>query len=93
LALSFQERPLRPFGRGRILRNRLETLILDMLDRGIRLPLAQKDFEKVYLRLALDRNDGHRQATAKVLGIHRNTLKNKLAKHHLHGKNGSNGRS
>jgi len=72
------------------LRNRLEALIQDMLDRGIRLPLAQKDFEKAYLRLALDRNEGHRQATARALGIHRNTLKNKLAKHRLRGRNNGN---
>ena len=75
------------------MRNELEALILDMLDRGIRLPLAQKDFEKTYLRLALDRNQGHRQDTAKVLGIHRNTLKNKLEKHRLSSKNGCNGDS
>ena len=75
------------------MRNELEALILDMLDRGIRQPLAQKDFEKTYLRLALDRNQGHRQDTAKVLGIHRNTLKNKLEKHRLSSKNGCNGDS
>ena len=75
------------------MRTELEALIQDMLNRGIRLPLAQKDFEKTYLRLALDRNSGHRQDTARVLGIHRNTLKNKLAKYRLAGKNGRNGDS
>ena len=49
--------------------------------------------ERTYLRLALDRNSGHRQDTARVLGVHRNTLKNKLAKYRLAGKNGRNGDS
>lgn len=65
------------------LRNRLETVIAEMLEMGIRLPLAKKDFEKAYLRLALEKNEGHRLATARSLGIHRNTLKNKLVKHRL----------
>ena len=65
------------------MRNRLETVIAAMLDMGIRLPLAAKDFEKAYLRLALEKHQGHRLATARSLGIHRNTLKNKLVKHRL----------
>jgi DNA-binding NtrC family response regulator len=65
------------------LRNRLETIIAEMLEMGIRLPLAKRDFEKAYLRLALEKNEGHRLATAHSLGIHRNTLKNKLVKHRL----------
>jgi len=60
-----------------------------MIERGIRLPLAKKDFEKTYLRLALEKNQGHRLATAQDLGIHRNTLKNKLAKHRLAGVSGN----
>jgi DNA-binding NtrC family response regulator len=71
------------------LRNRLETIITEMLDMGIRLPLAKKDFEKAYLRLALERNEGHRLATARSLGIHRNTLKNKLVKHRLSATSGN----
>lgn len=68
---------------GEQLRNRLESIIAEMLEMGIRLPLARKDFEKAYLRLALEKNHGHRLATARSLGIHRNTLKNKLVKHRL----------
>jgi len=73
------------------LRNNLEAVIAEMIERGIRLPLAKKDFEKTYLRLALEKNRGHRLATAQELGIHRNTLKNKLAKHRLGGAS-SNGK-
>ena len=71
------------------MRNSLEALIAEMLERGIRLPLAEKDFEKAYLKLALEMNNGHRQDTARALGIHRNTLKNKLTKHRLNGSNGN----
>lgn len=73
------------------MRNSLESLISEMLERGIRLPLAEKDFEKTYLKLALEMHDGHRQDTARALGIHRNTLKNKLTKHRLNGSNGHGG--
>ena len=75
--------------RGCHLRNRLESVIAEMLDMGIRLPLAKKDFEKAYLRLALEKNEGHRLATARSLGIHRNTLKNKLVKHRLSATSGN----
>jgi DNA-binding NtrC family response regulator len=61
----------------------MEALIVEMIEKGIRLPLAQKDFERKFLRLALDIHLGNRIETAKTLGIHRNTLGNKLSKHRL----------
>jgi DNA-binding NtrC family response regulator len=65
------------------LKDRMETIIVEMVEKGICLDLAQRDFERKYLKIALDINQGSRQATARALGIHRNTLINKLAKHRL----------
>ncbi len=68
------------------MKDRLEAIIVEMVEKGIRLELAQKDFERKYLRIALDLNQGSRLATARALGIHRNTLNNKLTKHRLRGR-------
>jgi DNA-binding NtrC family response regulator len=72
------------------LKDRMEAIIVEMVEKGILLDLAQRDFEKKYLKIALDINQGSRLATARALGIHRNTLNNKLAKHRLRSRrNGS----
>ncbi len=68
------------------MKDRLEAIIVEMVEKGIRLELAERDFEKKYLRIALDLNQGSRLATARALGIHRNTLNNKLTKHRLRGR-------
>ena len=65
------------------MKKRLEAIIVEMVEKGIRLELASRDFEQKYLRIALDINQGSRAVTAKALGIHRNTLSNKIAKHRL----------
>ena len=65
------------------MKERLEAIIVEMVEKGIRLDLAARDFESKYLRIALDLHRGSRAGTAKALGIHRNTLGNKLSKHRL----------
>ncbi len=54
--------------------DRLEALIEEMLDGQILLDEAVSEFEKVYIEKALSRHRHHLSNTAKVLGIHRNTL-------------------
>ena len=53
---------------------RLEALIDEMLDGQIRLDEAVAEFENLYIHKALQRHKKHLTNTAKVLGIHRNTL-------------------
>lgn len=65
------------------MQKRLEAVIVEMIQSGIRLRLAQKDFERKFLRLALDIHRGNRIATSKALGIHRNTLTRKMSQHRL----------
>ncbi|MFQ5718335.1 MAG: helix-turn-helix domain-containing protein [Acidobacteriota bacterium] len=65
------------------MKKKLEAIIVEMVECGIQLDLAAKDFERKYLKIALDVNEGNRMATARALGIHRNTLTNKLGKHRL----------
>jgi DNA-binding NtrC family response regulator len=61
------------------LRDRLETLIEEMLDGQILLDEALAEFEKLYIQKALKRQDEHLSRTSAALGIHRNTLAKRLA--------------
>jgi DNA-binding NtrC family response regulator len=57
----------------------LEALIDQMLDGQILLEEALSEFEKLYILKALSRHKKHLSNTAKVLGIHRNTLSKRVA--------------
>jgi DNA-binding PucR family transcriptional regulator len=61
------------------MRARLEKLIDEMLDGGILLSEASAEFEKLYIKKAFLRNQGHLSKTARSLGIHRNTLSKRVA--------------
>jgi DNA-binding NtrC family response regulator len=61
------------------MRTRLETLIDEMLDGQILLDEALQEFERVYIQRALNRHRDHLSRTAKVLGIHRNTLSKRVS--------------
>lgn len=61
------------------MRERLESLIDDMLDGQIMLDEAVTEFEKLYIQKALSRNKEHLSRTASQLGIHRNTLSKRVA--------------
>jgi transcriptional regulator with PAS, ATPase and Fis domain len=61
------------------MRARLEALIDEMLDGHILLAEAVNEFEKLYIKKALSRNQNHLSRTAKALGIHRNTISKRVA--------------
>lgn len=54
-----------------------------MVDRGILLEEALEEFEKKFLKAAMDGVKGNQSLAAKRLGIHRNTLSRKLGKFRL----------
>ncbi len=64
------------------MRAQLEALIDEMLDGQILLDEAVAEFERVYIEKALSRHRKHLSHTAKVLGIHRNTLSKRVATYH-----------
>jgi len=64
-------------------REQLESLITEMVRRGIRYQDALREFEKRFLAEVLDQADGNVCRAADVLGIHRNTLSRKIAEHRL----------
>ena len=60
------------------MRDLLERLVGEMVDKGIRYDDAQREFEKRFIARVLQVYDGNLGHTAKTLGIHRNTLTRKL---------------
>ena len=61
------------------MRARLEALIDEMLDGHILLAEAVNEFERLYIKKALSRNQQHLSKTAQALGIHRNTISKRVA--------------
>ena len=54
--------------------DRLEKLVEEMVDRGVRFEDAVREFEKRFISRVLGRSDGSLTKTADALGMHRNTL-------------------
>lgn len=65
------------------MRDQMERLIREMVDRGILFEDALRAFEKGFLSEVLNRTDGSLTGAARTLGIHRNTLSRKVAAYRL----------
>jgi DNA-binding NtrC family response regulator len=63
------------------MRARLEALIDEMLDGRILLAEAVSEFERLYIKKALARNNKHLSKTALALGIHRNTISKRVGEY------------
>lgn len=61
-----------------MLKQRLESLIEEMISKGIRFQEARQEFEKRFIARVLERENGNLSRAAKVLRIHRNTLSKKI---------------
>ncbi len=60
------------------MRDQLEQLVQQMVDRGVRFDDARREFERRFISRALTRSTGNLCRTAELLGIHRNTLARKI---------------
>ena len=65
------------------MRELLEKLIEEMVDKGILYDEAQREFERRFIARALLRSNGNLSRAAEILGIHRNTLSRKVAAYRL----------
>ena len=65
------------------MREQLEKLIDEMVQKGILFADAQREFEKRFLAKVIAHCNGNLSKAAGVLGMHRNTLGRKLAEHRL----------
>jgi DNA-binding NtrC family response regulator len=64
-------------------REQLDSLVQQMLDRGVRYEDARREFEKVFISRALQRSDGCVGDAAELLGIHRNTVARKMVEYRI----------
>ena len=56
----------------------LDTLITEMIARGVHYEDARREFDKRFLASVIDKCDGNLCKAADSLGIHRNTLARKI---------------
>jgi Fis family transcriptional regulator len=63
--------------------DRLERLVEEMVDKGVRFDDAVREFEKRFIVRVLGKEDGSLTKTADALGIHRNTLTRKMGEYKI----------
>jgi DNA-binding NtrC family response regulator len=63
--------------------DRLERLIEEMVDKGVRFDDAVREFERRFIVRVLGKADGSLTKTADTLGIHRNTLTRKMGEYKI----------
>jgi len=61
------------------LNGRLCELVEVLVDRGITLAQARREFERQFIVASLRQHEGNLGRSARSLGIHRNTLRNKVS--------------
>jgi Fis family transcriptional regulator, factor for inversion stimulation protein len=64
-------------------RQQLESLVTEMVDKGILFSEAKREFEKKFIVRVLQRNRGNLSRAAKDLRIHRNTLGKKIEEYKI----------
>ena len=67
------------------MKEKLESLVTEMIERRIFLEEALSEFEKKFILSALTKTGGNQTKAAQVLGVHRNTLNRKIVQHKLNG--------
>ena len=60
------------------LKERIETLCREMIEKGILFSEAMEHFERCFITEVVRRNGGNLTRAAASLGIHRNTLSKKV---------------
>ena len=60
------------------MKDQLEGLVTQMVERGILFDEAVGEFEKKFIKRVLDHAEGNQSRAAQILGIHRNTLSRKI---------------
>jgi DNA-binding NtrC family response regulator len=64
-------------------RERLETLVQEMLEKGILYEDARREFEKMFITRALQRSNGSVGDAACLLGLHRNTVARQMTEYRI----------
>jgi DNA-binding protein Fis len=64
-------------------KDQLEALVSQMVERGILLEEALAEFEKKFIKAVIENAKGNQSRAARLLGIHRNTLGRKIERFRL----------
>jgi len=64
-------------------KQQLDALIVEMVDKGIRFPDAKREFEKRFIARVVQRHRGNLSRAAQDLRIHRNTLGRKIEEYEI----------
>ncbi len=65
------------------MKQQLEALVTEMVDKGILFDEAKREFEKRFIARVLQRHRGNLSRAAADLKIHRNTLGKKIGEYKL----------
>ena len=65
------------------MKQQLDSLVTEMIEKGILFVDARREFEKRFLSRMLQRHQGNLSKAARDLGIHRNTLGKKIEEYGL----------
>ena len=60
------------------LKQKLDELVIEMINGQIRYLDAKQEFEKCFLSRIIERENGNLSRAAQTLNIHRNTLRKKM---------------
>jgi DNA-binding NtrC family response regulator len=61
------------------LNGRLYAIVDELVQRGVTLEQARREFERQFIVASLKCNHGNFCRSARCLGVHRNTLRNKVS--------------
>ena len=65
------------------MRDQLDRLVQEMLDKGILYDDARREFEKMFISRAIQRSKGNVGDAADLLGLHRNTVARKMGEYRI----------
>ena len=65
------------------MRDQLDRLVQEMLEKGILYDDARREFEKMFISRALQRTKGNVGEAADILGLHRNTVARKMSEYRI----------
>ena len=65
------------------MRDQLDKLVQEMLEKGILYDDARRELEKMFISRALQRSKGNVGDAAELLGIHRNTVARKMSEYRI----------
>lgn len=60
------------------LNRQLFSIVDELVRQGVTLEQARKEFERQFITVSIEHNGGNLCRSARSLGIHRNTLRNKV---------------